>query len=1002
MKKKLKPKESVNSHILKKITVFFFLIAFALNVQGQTKTIKGQIIDEQKIPIPGASVLIKGKNTSTITDLNGNFKIDATSSDSLIVSFIGFESKEIIVGDKNQLNIVLSETTSKLDEVVVVGYGTQKKKDLTGGVSTLSGEKLEKIIGTNVASRLQGQIAGVTITSSGNAPGDTPRIRIRGQKSLSGNNDPLIVLNGIPFNGSINSIDENSIENITILKDASSSAIYGARAANGVVLITTKKGTIGKTAINYNGYSGIQIAERLPKLMNGEQNIQLLKDYRKDRNFSDYVTPENWLQTALVDNYKNKKETNWLKETFRPATIQQHQLSLSGATDALNYYTSFTYTNQEGIVKYTGFQKYAATLDLTQKIGNWLKIGTNIQFNQRGPKDGVTPNHSFAYRMSPYSSVRDEQGEYLRYPMWTETLYYSPFANQNAIVENVQRAMYTSNFAEIQLPVKGLSFRSNLGNSYRQSEFGSYYGSNTLSGQAPNGIATISNSASSDWTWENLLLYKLEKNKHTFDFTGLYSAQKTLFKSSNMTAKNFLSDVTSYHNMQMAQGEKANSSDKTETSLLSYMGRINYGYDSKYLLTMSARRDGYSAFGQDSKWALFPSIAAAWVATNEDFIQNLNIEPLDLLKLRLSYGGNGNQGVGAYETITQLSQLDYIYGDGNSFAGGLISGYSYGNPNLKWETTYSTNIGLDLGLFKGRVEANIDYYITNTSDLLMNRTVAVMNGYTSFKDNIGKTKNNGFELMLNTKNIINSNFKWNSALSLAGNWNKIVALREDGKDDIANKWFIGKPISVNYDYRVIGVWQTDEKDAAALYKAVPGDAKLYDKDNDGKITAADREIIGSKLPVWTAGLTNTFSYKNLTLSVFLNGVFDVSKQNEIVKFERQLLEKNANYITGIDYWTAERPSNKFTRLGYASSLHNFYNNVSFVRIQDINLSYEFNNNITKSLGINGLKTYISIKNAYTFSNAKKYSTNIEQDTFTLDAAAYPTQSTFIFGVNLNL
>lgn len=954
------------------------------------------------LSVPGASIIEKGTSNGAATDFDGNYSISVSSSDAvLVVSFVGYVTAEVKVNGRSQIDIKLKEDIAALDEVIVVGYGSQKKKDLTGGVSSLSGVKLEKIVATNVATRLQGQIAGVTITSSGNAPGDTPRIRIRGQKSLSGNNDPLIVLNGIPFNGSINAIDENSIENITVLKDASSSAIYGARAANGVLLITTKKGTVGKATIRYNGYSGFQIAEKLPDLMNGSQNIQLLKDYRQDRNYLDYDKPESWLQSSLVDNYNNKRENDWLKETFRLAPIQQHQLSFSGATESLNYYASMTYTDQEGIVKYTGFKKYAATLDLTQKFGNWLKIGTNILLNQRGPKNGNTPNHAYAYRMSPYSNVRENNGDYVRYPMWTETLYYSPFANQNGIVESLNREIYISSFAEIQLPVEGLSFRSNLGNSYRHNESGSYYGSNTLNGNPSNGIASISNSVSSDWTWENLILYKFENNKHRFDFTGLYSAQKTLMQSSSMTAKDFLSDVTSYHNMEMAQGEKTNKSNKVETSLLSYMGRINYGYDSKYLLTMSARRDGYSAFGINSKWALFPSVAVAWVATNEEFVQNLNIKALDLMKLRLSYGGNGNQGVGAYETMSKLSQLDYIYGDGSSFAGGLINGYSYGNPDLKWETTYSTNMGLDLGLYKGRLEANLDYYITNTSDLLMNRTVAVMNGYTSFKDNIGKTKNTGFELMLNSKNIINNDFQWNTALSIAGNWSEIVALREDGKDDISNKWFIGKPVSVNYDYRMTGIWQNNEKDDAAKYNAVPGDAKLYDRNGDGKITALDREIIGSKLPIWTAGLTNTFTYKNLSLSVFLNGVFDVSKENETIKFERQLLDKNANYINGIDYWTPERPSNEYTRLGYVSSLHNFYTNVSYVRIQDVNLSYEFPDEETSRFGISGLKTYISVKNAYTFSNASKYTTNIEQDKYSLDYSAYPTQTTFIFGVNLN-
>jgi TonB-linked SusC/RagA family outer membrane protein len=971
------------------------------NAKNSNGIITAIVTDQKGEPIIGASVMVKGTRTGTITNLDGRFSLETSDQSTLSISYLGYTPLDINAGSVANLSVKLKENAKELDEVVVVGYGTQRKKDLTGGITTLSGNKLDKIVATNVASRLQGQIAGVTITNSGNAPGDVPKIRIRGQKSLSGSNDPLIVLDGIIFNGSLSAIDQNSIEDITVLKDASSAAIYGSLAANGVLLITTKKGVIGKTVIRYSSYSGFQTAEKLPNLMNGPENIQLLKDYRQDRKYSDYNTPETWLFSALVDNYKSGKETDWLKEVFRPAFQQEHQVSLSGATETFNYYTSLTYANQKGVVKNSGFEKYAGTLNLSQRLGSWLKIGANFQLNKRGPK-GNTPYHGYAYRMSPYGNVRDDNGKYTRYPLWTETMYYSPFADQDAIIDNDSRSIYTSAFAEIQLPVKGLSYRSNFGNSYRQNEAGSYYGSSTMTGAATNGVASISNSASSDWSWENLIYYKLNIKKHRFDFTGLYSAQKAFAQSSAMTGKGFLSDGNAYHNIDMAQGEKTIESDRSQTSMLSYMGRINYGFDNKYMLTVSTRRDGYSAFGENNKWATFPAIAGAWVATEESFVKNLHLKSLDLLKFRLSYGANGNKGVGAYETLTKMTQQDYIYGDGSTFSGGLVNGFTFGNPNLKWETTYSTNFGLDLGLFNNRINVNLDYYITNTSDLLMSRTVAIMNGYSTLRDNVGKTKNNGFELMLSSKNIATKNFQWNSTLSLAGNWSKIVALREDGKDDTGNSWFIGKPISVYYDYRVDGIWQTEEKDEAAKYKAVPGDAKLFDKTADGKMTADDRLVIGSRLPVWTAGFTNRFNYKNWSLSIFLSGIFDVTKENETVKFERQLFDKNTNYIKEINYWTPERQSNEYTRLGYSNSTHNFYTDGSYLRIQDINIGYQFPEKVTSLLNISGLSAYVSIKNLHTFSKASKYTTNIEQDKYSLDASGYPTPRTIVFGVNLNL
>ena len=366
----------------------------------------------------------------------------------------------------------------------------------------------------------------------------------------------------------------------------------------------------------------------------------------------------------------------------------------------------------------------------------------------------------------------------------------------------------------------------------------------------------------------------------------------------------------------------------------------------------------------------------------------------------MSYGSNGNQAVSAYQTKTKLAQRDYIYGNDAEFAGGLVANFTKGNPNLKWETSYSFNVGVDFNLFDNRLNGSFDYYDTRTKDLLMNRSVPVMNGYTTMMDNVGKTKNTGFDLTLNSVNVKSEGFQWSSTFVLSGNWSKIVALKEDGKDDISNKWFIGQPIRVYYDYKVVGIWQESEKEEAAKYKAVPGDAKLLDKDGSGTITADDRVIIGSKLPVWTAGLTNTFMYKNWSLSVFLNGVFDVTKENETVKFERQLFNKNVNYINNINYWTPENGSNEYTRLGYNETKHTFYTKASFVRIQDVNLAYQFPQQMIRKIGLEALTTYVNGRNLYTFSGAKKFTTNIEQDKYSLDASGYPTQRVFIIGVNV--
>lgn len=983
-----------------KSTLILMLLLSYFTTKAQ-HTITGKVTDEKGTPLSFVSVTAKGSMIGVNTNETGNYSINIPENIKILnFSFVGYITVEKEVSGHTVINVSMQVENTSLDEVIVIGYGTQRKSDLTGGITSISAEKLDNLPTTNLAQRLQGQVAGLTVSNTNNNPGETSTLRIRGEKSLSGGNNPLIILDGIPFNGAMTEIDQNSVANISILRDASSAAIYGSRAANGVILITTKKGKIGKPIVRYNGYIGIQSVERQPDLMNGPENIQLLKDYRKDVKPTDWDKPEKWLWSSLVDNYKNGIESDWIKETFRTALQQEHQISLSGATESTNYYTSVSYLDQDGVVKNSGYKKYAVTANLSQKLGSWLNVGTNIQLSERD-RGGVIPQFGYAYRMSPYASVRDKDGKYIRYPMWTETLYYSPFANQDGIKDDKSRGAYLTGFAEVKLPLEGLTYRANLGYSYRNREIGTYYGSTTMTGEPKNGIAKVTNESWSDWTWENIVRYEKDIKKHHFDLTGLYSAQKTWNSSSSLEGENFLSDENGYHNIEMAQSEKKTiQTDLKETALLSYMGRINYSYAKKYLLTLTMRRDGYSAFGKNDKWATFPSAAGAWVLSEENFFKNLNVDAVNFLKIRASFGANGNQAIDPYTTKTKLVQNDYLYGNENKLAGGLVADFTAGNPNLKWETTYSFNTGIDFSLLKNRLSGSFDLYRTRTKDLLMDRTVPVMNGFTTTKDNVGKTEVKGFEFTLNSLNVDTETFKWNSVFTLSGNWSKIIALKEDNKDDISNKWFIGEAIRVYYDYKVVGIWQKDEAEEAAKYKAVPGDAKLLDKNENGKIDADDRVIIGSKLPVWTLGLSNTFMYKNWTLSIFLNGVFDITKENETVKFERQLLEKNPNYINGIEYWTPERPSNDYTRLGYADTRHNFYTGASFLRIQDVSLSYMFPKNITNKLGIQGLTLYVNGRNLYTFSKAYKYTTNLEQDKYSLDATGYPTTRVMILGVNL--
>lgn len=1004
MRKKMQNACSASMGRIAFFAIFTVLGGMALNAQI---SVTGTVQDKTQEPLIGVSVLLKGTSVGTITDLDGRYTVDVPDAGSVLVfSYVGYTSQEIRVGNQKQIDIVLQDDAKLLDEIVVVGYGTQRKSDLTGGIATISGDDINNIPAVSLSQRLQGQVAGMTVTLAKAKPGEDGTILIRGKKTLKGSTDPLIVLDGIPFGGTMSEIDQNSIESISVLKDASSASIYGARATNGVILITSKKGMIGKPAVRYSGYVGVQQAQRLPDMMNGEEYIRFLKDYRKDTNDPKWDDPEAYLQTALLDNYRNGKTYDWADYMFRNALQMEHQLSVSGATEATNYYVSFTYSDQQSILKEAeGYKKYAVTANISQDIGKWLKIGANIQLLERD-RGGVDPRFAYGLRMSPYASIKDENGTYLRYPMYGETMYHGPYADYGTSKDDKSRGAYLNGFVQVDLPwVKGLSYRANMGYSYRHRDQGTYYPTTTMTGDAASGKAIVQANNYGGWTWENVLTYTNSWGKHNLNLTGLYSAEKQYNNETKTEAQNFVSDANKYHNLALAKGLKNLSSDYERKQLLAWMFRLNYSFDRRYLLTLTGRRDGASVYGKGNKWEFFPSVAGGWVISEESFFKNMNLNAVDYLKLRISYGSNGNIYSTPYKSFTKLTDQDYIFGNDNELAGGLISGFTFGNPNLKWEKTNTFNIGLDFYLLdNARIRTTLDIYSSMTTNLLMTRTVPVMNGYTSVEDNVGKVQNKGIELNISSDNIITKDFKWSTTLLLAGNWDHIKELQRDAQgnklDDISNSWFINEPVSAWFDYKVIGIWQSHEAEEAKKYNAVPGDAKLFDKDDNGKITGEDRVVIGSKAPRWTAGLTNTFEYKNVSLSLFFNGAFRAWHKNETIKFERQLFGKNVNYLNDITYWTPDNPSGKYTRPGYQDTRHNFYKKVNFIRLQDVNLSYRFPKTLLHKIGLKELTAYVNAQNLVTFSNANKYTTNVEQETYSLDATGYPVQRTFILGVKL--
>lgn len=983
--------------------LFFFMAFISVQVYAQEISVSGTIISgADNYPIIGANVVVKGTTIGTVTNVDGNFSFQAPSGSILVISYIGFQTQEIKAGN-TPLKIVLQEDSQLLEEVVVVGYGSQKKSDMTGGIVAVGNEKLQMVSTNNLMDKLAGQVPGLNITLEKANPSEDQTLRVRGENSLTADNSPLIVLDGIPYSGSLGDIDPDIIENLSVLKDASSAAIYGSRGANGVILIQTKKGKKGTAMVTYKGQVGFSQPERRMNVMKGPEYVKFIQDQWAYMNFDGEIkNPEDILNASEIENWKNGIETDWQDLIFRTALTNSHQISVSGGTEKTTYMASISRLNQEGVVKDSGIKRTNIALNITQQLGNWLTIGMATQAVQK-EYGGIQAGISDAICQSPYGKLYNKDGSLNYYPM-DQTLHANPLANLNATSDKTARNIFISTYADAKLPVKGLSFRTNFGYNYRNKFEGEYYGRNTLTGRSQNGSASIMNQHDWDYTWENVLKYEVQAGKHKFDATGLFSMQQTSQQISEQKGTSFVNDDSEYHNMAGAEENKVLSSELTETAMLSYMLRLNYNYANKYLLTATGRSDGYSAFGANNKYAFFPSLAGAWNLSSEEFMENTN-KWLDLLKIRLSWGSNGNQAIKAYQTLDRLKLTNYIWGDkGTTVNGVLLSYNAIGNPNLKWETTRTVNMGVDFSFFNSRLSGSIDFYVANTSDLLMNRTVPIMNGYNSILDNVGKTRNTGIELALNSVNFETENFRWSTSYNFSLNRDKIVELRGDGKDDITNKWFIGEPVKVYYDYNVVGTWQEGDnflnaKGEEIQKGAKPGYAKLEDVDGDGSITAKDMKIIGSKLPSFTMSLGNTFAYKGFTLSFLLNGLFGATKEMIDYNFDRW--SSKYNYISGMDYWTPENPTNEMTSPGYIPyGKHSFYKKMNYVRIKNITLGYNLPKTILNPVGVSALSVNLSVNNLYTFSNVKNALNFDGTDYNSSIVSCYPTARSYMFGLNL--
>lgn len=942
----------------------------------QQQRITGKVFDSKSgDALPGVSIQVEGTNVGTMSDVNGKFSIDipeASAKGALLFSYLGYLPERIQLPAQTSLEVRLVPDVKQLEEVVVVGYGTQKKSDITGSVTSVAKSRLAELPMTNFAQALEGSVAGVNITQTSSIPGSSPTTSIRGINSITANTSPFLVVDGIPFSGSFNDINPNDVSSIEILKDASAVAIYGTRGANGVILITTKRGGTGKPTIRYSGYAGTEDFAHILKPRDGASYVQKYADFCTQKGITPQYKVPNLGELA---NYNAGVTTDWLKEVSQLGLIQDHSLSVSGGTKDVKYFVSGDYLKDKGNIK--GFQYHRASFrsNLDVNATDFLTMGASMLFNNNN-SDGGRANLLNAAAMSPYASVKDGLGNYIIYPMNPEQLYTNPLLG--LVTDQLDRSTNLSGNVYAELApngiLKGLKYRINASYAYLPHRTASYTGrvANNLIGGA-----TSFNSEDKTWVIENIISYSKDFDKHHIDFTGLYSAQQENYFATSIGGSNYINDILSYNDVGAGGTISAGSIPNVgqtgtyawQSNILSQMGRINYSFNNRYLLTVTARRDGYSAFGAGGKkYGIFPSIALGWNINKESFLKDVSF--INNLKLRGSLGQVGNQAVGVNQTNSTESAVKYPF-NGVVYTGVTTS--VLGNPNLHWETTTAANIGLDFAAWNNRINLTIEAYKTTTKDILLKRNIPQITGYSTIMDNIGEMQNTGIELTLNSVNLIIGGFRWESNINFSSNKNKIVDLYGDGKDDIANGWFIGQPLHVIYTYKKIGVWQQGEDPSGSDATAKPGDLKFQDISGpngvpDGKIDATyDRKVQGQTDPKWRGGMTNTFTYKNLRLSVLIQTAQGAIKNNNDLNYADEYGRRNTPEDVG--YWTVDnqsqtRPSLAFTNpRGYGYPSDN-----SYTRIKDVTVSYTFPKSIINKIKLQGVTVYASGKNLYTFTN----------------------------------
>lgn len=945
--------------------------------QAEEKKISGKVTDQNGSPLSGVTVTVKGTAKATSTNEQGIFNIAVENDDILVFSYVGFEPQELKVGDKTQINISLASAAANLENVVVIGYGTVKKRDLTGAVVSLKGDEVKKVPAGNVMESVQGKVAGVDITRTSGGAGSNVNVTVRGNRSILAQNTPLFIVDGIQYSN-FQDINPNDIQSMEVLKDAASTAIYGSRGANGVIIITTKRGASGKVRVGANAYYGVTDDTGYPVPMSGPQFANLKREAARTAGSWKSSADDASLFKADLAAVQNGTSTYWPGLLLKKGSQQDYNVNVAAGSEKTKVFFSFDYFKEKGLLANDYSSRYALRLNIDQTIVGTLKVGLQSQltwYDENRRTDNVL---TVANKVIPYYTPYNTDGSLIKFPgnanQVNPLLEELPgtFVNKT----NTTRIL-SSAYAEWK-PFSSLTLRSNLGITNGSSRNGLFNGENSISRATSSGSsAKVTNATQTDLIWENIITWQKKFADHSVDVTAVTSYISNKQDSSYAQGTGQLVPGQSFYALLNNPSNLAIWSNYIGSNLLSGAFRMNYGYKGKYLLTVTGRADGSSVLTSDNRWSFFPSAAVAWRVIDEPFMASLNW--LSDLKIRASYGIAGNAAVKPYSTNTGLILIPFSWNDQT------VQAYGYdpqnGNRNLKWELTGTQNIGIDFGLLKNRISASVDYYDSKTHDLLLLRPVPTSSGHARVVENVGKTRNNGIEVSLRSVNIQTKQLTWTTALTYTRNKERITDL-VNGINDVASGLFIGSPVKSFYDFQKLGIWQTADSNAAKSFGYKPGDIRVADVSGskgvpDGKIDANyDRIIVGSAVPKYTMGFSNDVTFRNFDLNVYVFArVGQTFVSDYANKFEPNAIENGA----AVNFWTPENPTNDYPRpnsntsrasMPFATTLG--YKDGSFVKIRNITLGYTLPKTLTQKFHVSSLRWYVSAKNYFTFSKVKDY------------------------------